>query len=187
MTHYGTVTLQTARLTLRQMTLDDAEAMFRNWANDPEVTQYLFWETHEDVEASRAVLSTWVPRYEDTGVYNWGIVFEGQLVGNIAVVGASGQDDWAEIGYVIGRAWWGRGIMTEALEGVMRFLFEAVGVHRIMLKHDERNPASGRVMVKNGLTYEGTIREGHRRKDGTWANLPMYGILTDEWKARRAL
>lgn len=181
MNHQGTQPLLSPRLTLRRFTMDDVEAMYQNWASDDAVTQYLFWETHPDTEVTRAVLSTWVEQYEQAGYYNWAIALEGRVIGNIAVVRCSERDEWAEIGYVIGRAHWGQGIMTEALAAVLRFLFESVGLHRVMLRHDVENIGSGRVMVKNGLQYEGTLRGHHRRRDGTWADLAVYGILRAEW------
>lgn len=55
MKHKGTVILETDRLILRRFSVDDAEAMFRNWANDPDVTKYLTWPPHADVSVSEAV------------------------------------------------------------------------------------------------------------------------------------
>lgn len=183
MNHQGTQTLHTDRLTLRRFTLDDVEAMYANWAGDDQVTKYLSWPTHPDAEVTRAVLSTWVEQYAQDGFYNWAIVLNGVLIGSISVVRCSEKDAWAEIGYVIGRAQWGQGLMTEALDAVLRFLFETVGLHRVMLRHDTENIASGRVMVKNGLAYEGTLRKHVHRKDDTWGDLAIYGILREEWAA----
>ena len=64
MVHKGTVRLETDRLILRRFTLDDAPAMFNNWANDPEVTKYLSWEPHADLEVTREILRTWVNSYD---------------------------------------------------------------------------------------------------------------------------
>ncbi len=185
LTHKGTKALTTERLTLRRFTMNDADAMFRNWAGDPEVTRYLMWLPHADVGISKQVLSAWVPEYARDGFYNWGIEFEGDLIGGISVVNASEQNEWAEIGYCIGRKYWGRGIVTEALRRVMDFLFDEVGLNRIYLRHDSDNPASGRVMEKCGLIYEGTMRQHNKRKDGTFGDLKVYGILRGEWEAQR--
>lgn len=191
--HQGTRSMETRRLWLRPFMPDDARDIFENWASDPEVTRYLFWETHPDMEVTRAVLSTWVEQYGQEGYYNWAIAVRdealgkpGAVIGNISVVSCSDRNSWAEIGYVIGRDYWSLGIMTEALAAVLRYLFETVGLHRVMLKHDILNVASGRVMIKNGMTKEGVLRGEHRRKDGTWADIVLYGMLRDEWMARRA-
>lgn len=186
MIQLGTRTLETDRLTLRRYTVADAEAMYANWASDDVVTEYLTWPTHPDSEVTRVVLETWVEQYEEDGFYNWGIVYDGTVIGNIAVVNASENDERAEIGYCIGRAWWGKGIMTEALGAVMDFLFGEVGLHRIFLRYDVANIGSGRVMEKNGLTREGTLRDEHKRKDGSFGDMAVYGILRHEWEARKA-
>ena len=74
MKHLGTKRVETERLILRRFTMDDADAMFRNWANDPEVTKYLTWPAHPSVEVSRMVLESWVSQYDDNAVYQWAIV-----------------------------------------------------------------------------------------------------------------
>jgi ribosomal-protein-alanine N-acetyltransferase len=70
MTHKGTVTLETARLTLRRFAAGDADAMFRNWSNDPEVTRYLTWPPHGVIENTRAVVDFWVKGYDSPDKYD---------------------------------------------------------------------------------------------------------------------
>jgi len=183
--HKGTRTLYTQRLKLRRFSVSDADAIFANWASDPLVAKYVTWDAHPDTAVTQAVLSVWVEQYERATCYHWGIELDGLLIGGISVVDASEASGYAEIGYCIGHAWWGRGIVTEALARVMQYLFEDVGLHRIYLRHDVQNAASGRVMQKCGLTYEGTLREHHRRKDGTYADIALYGILRREWFERK--
>ena len=65
--HKGTQTIETSRLILRQARIEDAEAMFRNWANDPEVTKYLTWPPHGDLEVTRKLLHCWVESYQEDG------------------------------------------------------------------------------------------------------------------------
>ncbi|MDR1821377.1 MAG: GNAT family N-acetyltransferase, partial [Oscillospiraceae bacterium] len=71
MQHKGTITLETGRLILRRFAPSDAEAMFRNWANDPEVTKFLTWPPHGTVEVTRAVIDSWVSGYESADKYEW--------------------------------------------------------------------------------------------------------------------
>lgn len=186
MTYLGTQRLTTERLVLRCFTMDDADAVYQNWASDPIVTQFLSWETHPDTQVTREVLKIWVALYENDGYYNWGIELSGVLIGAISVNECDEKDQNAEVGYCLARAYWGRGIMTEALSRVLRFLFEEVGLHRVKLECDRENIGSERVMRKNGLTYEGTLRENVLRKDGTWGDMRIYAMLRDEWmKARK--
>jgi len=85
-----------------------------------------------------------------------------------------------EIGYCIGEKWWGQGIVTEAFRALIPYFFEKVGANRIQARHDSQNPASGRVMQKSGLTYEGTLRKADVNNTGI-VDACMYSILKDEY------
>ena len=152
MNHCGTRELETERLILRRFTLDDAPFMHKNWASDPEVTKYLTWPCHESVEASRCVLESWMPCYENDNYYNWAIVLKelGEPIGSIAVVEQKEDTSMVHIGYCIGRKWWHQGITSEAFAAVIKYLFEEVGVNRLEARHNVNNPNSGRVMKKCG-------------------------------------
>jgi len=183
MNHVGTQKLETERLTLRRFTVEDAEGMFYGWANDPESCRFLSWEPHVDVDATRELLTGWAAAYENPETYNWIIILKGteKAVGNISVVELHNRHQYAEIGYGIGPKYWNRGLATEALQAVIRFLFETVEVHRIEARHVTGNPASGRVMEKAGMTLEGELRDCYKMKDGTFYNTRIYSILRDEW------
>jgi len=161
--------------------MDDAEAMYQNWASDPEVTRYLMWEPHRDITASRDILNTWVEDYAQPSFYLWAIVTDNEPVGSISTVHVDDRLESAEIGYCLSRKEWGKGIMSEAVTLVMRYLFEQVKLHRIHMKHDTDNPGSGRVMIKNGLRYEGLEKAAMRRIGGGWGDLALYAMLVEEW------
>ena len=72
MKHLGTKTIETERLILRKLRVEDAEAMFRNWASDPEVTKFLTWPPHASVDATRELLSEWSDNYSKDDYYQWG-------------------------------------------------------------------------------------------------------------------
>lgn len=177
LTHKGTQTIQTDRLILRRAVLEDAEPMFRNWATDPEVTKYLTWPPHESVDVTRSLLERWTAEYENDDYYHWMIVLKeiGQPIGSLLVTTA-GRAQSAHIGYCIGQNWWRKGIMTEAVQAVVRFLFEEVGYHRIEAMHDPNNPNSGRVMRKCGMKYEGTTHASDRNNQGI-CDADHYAIL----------
>lgn len=177
--HKGTQVLTTARLTLRPFTADDAPAMFANWASDPEVTKFLTWPTHTSVEVTEWVCNDWVSHYTEPDYYQWAIVYNGQPIGSISVVGHNDQIGMAHIGYCIGRAWWHMGITSEALKAVMDFLFDEVGCLRIETRHDPRNPHSGGVMRKCGMKYEGTLRQSDRNNQGI-CDAAWYALLKCE-------
>ena len=183
MIHKGTQQIETPNLILRRVSIDDVDAMFRNWAADREVTKFLSWPPHESVEKTRMLLDIWSKDYEHENFYQWFIVLKeiGEPIGNISVVGLEDDIASAEIGYCIGRFWWGRGIVAEALTAVIKYLFDEVGMNRICACHDPKNPNSGAVMRKCGMTYEGTLRAAYRNNTGI-CDKTYYSILYSEWK-----
>ena len=89
------------------------------------------------------------------------------------------------VGYCIGCPWWHQGITSEALSAVIEFLFAKLGANCIEATHDLRNPNSGGVMRKCGMTYEGTLRSKMINNQGL-CDACFYSILKDEWKASQA-
>ena len=184
LTHKGTQTIETPRLILRKALREDAQPMFRNWASDPEVTKYLTWPTYESPDAAHGILQLWTEAYGKPDFYQWMIVPKelGEPIGSISVVHQREDIGSAEIGYCIGRRWWHQGIMSEALQAVMDYLFAQVGMNRIEARHDPNNPHSGGVMKKCGMRYEGTTRQSDRNNQGI-CDTAHYGILRSEWEA----
>ncbi len=112
MNHSGTIRLETKRLVLRPFVIEDAPAMYRNWANDPQVTRFLTWTPHENVEETKRILSEWIAQYQNLDYYCWGIAFredEANVIGNISVVRQDPSVDSVIIGYCLGRRFWGAG------------------------------------------------------------------------------
>ncbi len=172
----GTQRIETQRLILRRFTIEDADDMFNNWASDPEVTRYLTWPVHPSVEFTRSLLIEWVSQYENGGHFNWAMELKetGRVIGDISVVKLNENTQAADMGYCMSRAYWGQGLMPEALEAVMAYLFDVVGLNRIAACHDVNNPKSGRVMDKAGMRQEGILRAAGRN------NL---GICDEVWHA----
>lgn len=177
----GTKTIETERLILRQLQLSDAEDMFNNFTNNENVSRFLSWNPHENIEVTKNLLINWVDDYKNDNKYFWAIVLKEnqQVIGTTSVVELSIKDQKAELGYCIGENYWGRGIVTELTKAVIAFLFNEVGVHRIEAKHDTKNPASGRVMEKVGMKYEGTMRHARFNK-GAWCDTKIYAIIRDD-------
>lgn len=178
MQHLGTIELETDRLILRRFTLDDAMDMYRNWAFDPEVTKFLTWKPYESPETADTILKIWNENYAQPDFYQWAIELKqiGQPIGSISVVHMNEQVASAEIGYCIGKAWWHQGITSEALERVMQFLFDEVGMNRVEARHDVNNPNSGKVMQKCGMTFEGIHRQADWNNQGL-CDVACYAVL----------
>ncbi|HEX2729562.1 MAG TPA: GNAT family N-acetyltransferase, partial [Rubrobacteraceae bacterium] len=124
--------LETDRLVLRKMRHEDAEAMFA-YASDPEVTRYVVWDTHRTIEDSRAFLELTISSYASGEGLDWGIVYKGdeKFIGTCGFVNRSPEHARAEIGYVISRRYWGRGLTAEAVRAIIQFGFEGIGFNRI--------------------------------------------------------
>ena len=182
MENKGTKILETTRLVLRPFCYEDTEDMFKNWASDPEVTKFLTWPAHTDVEVTRYVLDSWIKMYTDLSFYNWGIELKdtNEVIGNISAVKIDERTQTADMGYCIGRKWWGQEIMPEALKAVITYFFDEVGFNRVAASHDSDNPKSGRVMEKAGMKFEGVLRASGINMSGI-CNVVWYSILKEEY------
>lgn len=179
-THKGTKDVYTERLLLRKYRISDYENMFNNYANDERVTQFLCWEAYKKSEDTKAFLEQAIAEYTKDSTYHWAIEYEGEIIGSISVMSMDELRNNCEVGYCIGFKYWNKGIASEALSAVIKFLFDEVGVHRIFAKHDVENVASGEVMKKCGMTYEGRFKEYYLRHDGTYSDALLYGIVGEK-------
>ncbi len=182
LTHKGTQTLHTARLTLRPFTPADARSMYETWANDERVTRYLTWTPHASPEVTERLLAVWCAEYAKPDCYQWAMELDGRPIGSVSVVRLDERSEWAELGYCMGYAYWGRGLMSEAAGAVIDFLFAEVGVYRIAISHAVENPASGGVARKCGMTREGVMRALFKAANGKRLDIAKWSILRGEWE-----
>lgn len=185
MQNMGTKMLESNRLILRKFCYKDVEPMFENWASDSAVTEFLTWKPHADSGETKSLIDSWIKQYSDTSFYNWVIELKQtqEIVGNISVIKLNEKIEAAEIGYCMGKNWWGQSIMPEALITVIHFLFDKIGMNRIAACHDSNNAKSGRVMIKAGMQYEGTMREASINKHGLYDKV-WYSILKSDCEGK---
>ncbi len=183
MKNIGTQTIETKRLILRRFRVSDAADMFKNWANDDEVTKFLTWPAHHSVEDTKGLLTNWVDGYTSSDKYEWCIELKeiGQAIGSIGGMNVNEAVNSVEVGYCISRKYWHQGIVSEALVAVVKFFFEEVDVNRISARHDVNNPNSGKVMLKCGFTYEGTRRQSDINNTGI-CDVAYYGLLKEDYR-----
>ena len=182
MEHQGTLDLETDRLLLRKFKKKDAQAMYTNWASDPEVTKYLMWQAHDSVKVSEDVLEEWISCYEKLDYYQWAIVLKDNGSNPIGTIGVVKQDDgiqMAHIGYCIGKDYWKKGITTEAMKKIMDYLFDQIGYNRIESRFDPNNKGSGEVMKKCGMQYEGTHKMADWNNQGI-CDASYYALLASQ-------
>lgn len=177
----GTVCLETNRLSLRPLRVEDAPQMFMNWASDLDSTHFLTWEPHRSLEDIRDSIKIRENKYLLYNFYDWGIVIKSTntLIGTITVVNQDNHIKMFEIGYVIGKAWWGNGYIPEALDSIVKYLFQSSDVRRIEAKCDIRNQQSRKVLEKCSFTLEGVLRQRSYSNAGI-SDSCMYSILRNE-------
>lgn len=171
------------RLKLRRFSLDDAAMMFANWANDEDVARYVKWTAHKDVAETRSILNEWCGKYDTEPFwYQWCIELDGEPIGSISLFDVNAENRSGEIGYCIGKLWWGNGIMTKCVNVVCLFAFTEVGLDTLRIKHASENPASGTVARHNNFVYEKTEKGAIELHDGRKDDLVTYVLMKKHWE-----
>jgi len=184
MKYIGTKTLETERLILRRVTVNDAKQAYINWCSSEEVSKYVMWTKHKDVNETIELYKKWELDYEDLSTYRWIVELKNtkEVIGTIDVPSKKYMPyDVCEIGYCYGEKFWGNGYATEALKRVIKFLFEECEVEVVFADYMSNNPASGKVMEKAGMKYEGFLRGRIVDKASVRNDLHYYSILKDEY------
>ena len=176
-------TLETERLILRRITLDDVDDMFLYGSNE-EVSKYVTWNTHKTLSETKEFINFVLNKYEKNQVAPWGIEYKenGKFIGTIDFVWIQPKQKSAEIGYVISQEYWGNGLAAEAAKEVIKLGFEKMDLVRIQARCDVENIGSSRVMEKVGMSFEGIIRKGIYVK-GKHQDIKMYSILNEEFSS----
>ena len=177
----NTKTLETERLILRKFTIEDAEGMFNNWATDSLVNKFLAWPLHKSVDETKEVISKWISNYEN-GSYNWIVEMKDthEVIGSICEEGKSIKNNPISLGYCYGSKYWNKGYASEVLRRVIEYLLLEQDFYLVEANHRSSNPASGRVMQKAGMKYDGTLRERKINKDETRSDVIYYSIKKEE-------
>ena len=179
-------TIETSRLELRSFDVDDASDVQR-LAGVREIADTTLNIPHpyEDGMAEQ-----WIAGHKAEYESGTNVVFAVVLRDSTQLIGAIGltidrSAEKGELGYWIGKSFWGLGFCTEAATAVLDYGFATLGLNRISARHFARNPASGRVMEKIGMIVEGTARQD-TIKWGNYEDLVLHGILRNEWSAVRS-
>ena len=172
-------TLKTERLVLRKMERADLEDVFA-YASDPKVSEFLLWSVHPNKGYTKAYLALLQKRYAQSEFYDWGIEFDGHIVGTVGFTSFSIEHGIGEVGYVLSSSVWGKGIASEALARIMEYGFCELGLNRIEARFMVENAKSETVLKRAGFTHEGVIRDGVYAK-GKYRDVALYSILRSEF------
>ncbi len=175
-------TLSTERLILRPFHLGDAPRV-QELAGEKAIASTTLNIPHPYEDG---MAEDWIETHAEAFEKGESVTFAIVLKQENALIGAVGLDvnaahDRAELGYWIGVPYWNNGYASEAARAVLEYGFVERKLNRIYASHLTRNPASGRVMRKIGMTHEASFRE-HVKKWGEFEDLEMYGILRDEFR-----
>lgn len=172
-------TMQTRRLLLRPWHMGDLED-FHEYAKDPEIGPNAGWKPHGSIEESREILKNFVGNGEVNAVV---LKETGKVVGSLGLhqdrLFRGGEGARREVGYVLSRSCWGKGLMTEAVRRAERYAFEEMGLDLLSVAHFPFNARSRRVIEKCGFRYEKTLRGSYTDYRGVKLDEVCY-LLTRE-------
>lgn len=176
--------LETERLVLRAWRDEDAEDLFE-YAKDPEVGPGAGWKPHDSIDESRDIINIIFKR---TPV--WAVVEKKsrKVIGSISLEDRMLKADAGEsreLGYAIGRRYWNRGIVTEAVGRIIKYAFEEMNIELLFLKIFPENGASRRVALKCGFSYEGELRATFRNYDGELKPVLCYTMDAEKYALKK--
>ena len=179
--------IETDRLHLRQLQMEDIYEYYERLFGDGDVSRYMLFQPHQDIGESLESLQRKLDRYEEGECYCWGVTEKGEdsLIGLIELLRFDPRDNSCSFVYMLGCDYWNRGYGTEMLKAVFRFAFEELGVERITADHISKNAASGAVMRKAGMEHIGTV-EGKYEKLGEKLDAEVYEIRNASRKSMTA-
>jgi len=176
--------VETERLVLRPVTLDDAEAMFQ-YASDRENTRYTF-PTNQSLEETKNNIAQF---YLANPLGRWGIELKssGQFIGTIDLHKIDTVLKKAAIGYIINKKYWKQGLTTEATRAVIELAFEKIGMNKLTALHDKDNPASGKVMEKSGMrfSHEEPYARMDKKEPGRIVTRVHYALTKEDYFANK--
>ncbi|MGD6962344.1 GNAT family N-acetyltransferase [Fictibacillus phosphorivorans] len=179
----GTPTLETDRLILRRIVLEDAESIFDHWLSDERVMDNLIKGAHKSLSETIERVKEVVSNYDSQEFCYWGMELKenGKLIGAIDLFNFDQLTENCEVGYLMGYQWWNKGYGTEALKTVIEFGLRDMNIHKISAAHNTDNPASGRIMEKVGMEQEGTIKHMIRNAKNHYKDCAVYGLLQEDY------
>ena len=174
--------LETHRLVLRKVRKGDVLDIF-TYSSDIEVTRFLRWGPHQVEKDTENYINEVLVQYREGQDGSWAIELKqnNSIIGHIHLMEIDVLHRKAQIGFVLSKSYWNKGIMTEALISVLEYSFETLGLNRLEGLCISSNPAAIRVLEKVGMKKEGVLREYLFQKGTIW-DVAVYAILKKEFQ-----
>lgn len=180
---FAPFTLSAPRLELRSLGPEDAPAVFKLFS-DPDAMRYWSSAPWEQLQQAHDYIASTLAGYESGEHLRMGLDIGGQLAGVIHLYGFNRQNRRCEIGYMLGREFWGRGYMQEGMAALIDHAFRVLRLHRIEADIDPRNTASAKLLKSLHFVHEGHMRE-RWIINGEICDTDYFGLLRSDWLAER--
>lgn len=169
--------IDTPRLVLRKIKISDADDMFE-YASRKDVTKYLLWSPHEDLQYTKCFLKFLIKKYKKGEYFDYGIELkdEKKLIGTCGFVNIDTDNRKAEIGYVLNPSYQGNGYAIEAVKAVIDYAYNVLNLNRVEARVMEGNTSSVKLLEKIGMTFEGMGREELFVK-GAFVNVLHFALI----------
>lgn len=170
-------TIETERLLLREYVLGDAEDLAKI-CNNYNIYKYTSNIPYPYEKQNAISYITYLKENPESKNYVFAITDKNSstLYGSISI--GVNKSNIGEIGYLVGEEYWGKGIATEATKAIIEYGFNYLNLHKLFARHLEENTASGKVMQKSGMFYEGILKD-HMLKENKYHNVVYYGIIKE--------
>jgi ribosomal-protein-alanine N-acetyltransferase len=175
-------TINTSRLFLRSISAADVDDFYATYSN-PEVMRYWSTPALPNREAASKLISEIHEGFKRRELLKWGIALrtDDTLIGSVTLFHPDFTHRRAEIGYALGRAYWGHGYMQETLKAVLNYAFTVLNFHRLEADVDPRNAASVKTLERLGFQREGYLRE-RWQVNGEIQDALFYALIRPDWE-----
>jgi ribosomal-protein-alanine N-acetyltransferase len=178
-------TLESEQLLLKKIEVSNLNEVFGIYSND-QVFEYCGIIPKHNKDTVKNMIGHFERDFTKGVRVKWGIFLKNNpyiLLGIIEVMDFNQKVDMVTIGYFLAEPYWGKGIAAQAIQLVVKYLFETAEVNRIQAEVMPFNERSKRVLLKNGFTKEGTLRQAHVWSGKGLVDLEIYSILAEEYFA----
>lgn len=176
------VTFETDRLRLRLLTQQDTQDIYEIFS-DRQVMKYYDLSPFESLERAKEQIDLFINGFEQRTMLRWGIEHkdDGKLIGTCGFFAFNEDALKAELGYELNSSYHGKGLMSEAINAVLGFIFRESGINRVEAFVEPQNTASQKLLEKLGFTKEGTLRR-YERCRGDLIDITIFGLLRSDCK-----